>query len=118
MTTYSKKLQDPRWQKKRLEILQRDNWTCQSCGDKSETLHVHHKWYEKSVEPWDYKGPCLVTLCNSCHDLEHKVSDDCHKILARSIMCKGLLSQSFIAIAEAIRDMDDKKFSETFGLTL
>ena len=26
---YSKLLQDPRWQKKRLEIMQRDNFTCQ-----------------------------------------------------------------------------------------
>ena len=32
---YSEKLKDPRWQKKRLEILERDNFRCQYCGDKN-----------------------------------------------------------------------------------
>lgn len=31
---YSQKLLDPRWQRKRLEILQRDDFTCQVCSDK------------------------------------------------------------------------------------
>lgn len=34
--TYSQKLRDPRWQKKRLEILERDSFTCQHCHDHSE----------------------------------------------------------------------------------
>lgn len=29
---YAKKLMDPRWQKKRLEIFKRDGWKCQNCG--------------------------------------------------------------------------------------
>lgn len=27
--TYAEKLKDPRWQKRRLEIFERDDWTCQ-----------------------------------------------------------------------------------------
>jgi hypothetical protein len=64
---YSDKLRDPRWQKRRLEILERDGWACQVCGDKEHTLHVHHKVYEQGKDPWDYDGESLVTLCDFCH---------------------------------------------------
>ena len=43
---YSEKLKNPKWQKKRLEILNRDNFTCIKCGDKETTLQIHHfKYY-------------------------------------------------------------------------
>jgi hypothetical protein len=68
--SYSDKLKDPRWQKKRLEILQRDNWACVSCGSEDVTLHVHHKVYEKNQEPWDIDSSLLITLCEDCHESE------------------------------------------------
>ena len=66
--TYSEKLKDPRWQRKRLEILSRDNFTCRHCKDSQETLHVHHLKYHK--EPWDVDSEYLITLCEWCHELE------------------------------------------------
>ena len=68
--TYGELLTDPRWQKKRLEILKRDHWTCQECGDKKSTLHVHHIYYEENKMPWEYKNNSLITLCGSCHKNE------------------------------------------------
>lgn len=65
--TYAEKLLDPRWQKKRLKILERDNWTCQLCGDKEITLHVHHLKY--SGNPWDVENDNLITYCQCCHSL-------------------------------------------------
>jgi len=65
--TYAEKLRDPRWQKLRLLILERDNWQCTDCLDKTSTLHVHHLDYEKDVEPWDYPEYYLITLCETCH---------------------------------------------------
>lgn len=65
--TYSEKLRDPRWQKKRLDILSRDNFTCQCCGDTETELNVHHKKYKKGKEPWDYPNNFLETLCKHCH---------------------------------------------------
>jgi len=65
MGNYSEKLQDPRWQKKRLKILERDNWTCQKCRDKEASLHVHHLKYHK--EPWEASDDDLITLCKHCH---------------------------------------------------
>jgi hypothetical protein len=66
---YSEKLRDPRWQKKRLKILERDGFTCQDCGDKDSPLHVHHVYYVKGREPWDYPQFSLRTLCEECHSL-------------------------------------------------
>ena len=66
--TYYKLLQDPKWQKKRLEILNRDEFMCQYCGDKDSTLHVHHKSYIYGNAIWDYPESNLITFCESCHD--------------------------------------------------
>ena len=64
---YSDSLKDPRWQKKRLEILNRDDWTCQICGSKDKMLHVHHISYVKGRKPWEYENDLLITLCEKCH---------------------------------------------------
>jgi len=63
---------DPHWQKLRLEILKRDDWTCVSCGNKDKYLHVHHPVYHPySDHPWEYDEDFLVTLCEDCHSDEH-----------------------------------------------
>ena len=69
--TYSELLKDPRWQKKRLEILNRDNFTCQICGHNDRTLHVHHIHYKKGKKPCEYDEESLITLCDDCHEEEH-----------------------------------------------
>jgi len=66
--TYAEKLRDPRWQKKRLEIMQRDQFTCQHCQDKASTLNVHHATYVKGWEPWEYPPHMLITVCEPCHE--------------------------------------------------
>jgi len=68
---YQSFLLDPRWQKKRLEIFARDEWRCVRCGNKAETLHVHHAYYIKDAMPWDHPGHCLSTVCATCHADEH-----------------------------------------------
>lgn len=65
--TYSEKLKDPRWQKKRLLILEKYKFSCRECGDESKTLHVHHKFYKKNANPWDYEDFELDALCEDCH---------------------------------------------------
>jgi hypothetical protein len=67
---YLEKLRDPRWQKMRLEIMQRDEFTCQNCRDTSTTLNVHHRRYRRGADPWDYDLRDLVTLCEFCHESE------------------------------------------------
>lgn len=66
MSNYSSMLRDPRWQRKRLEIMQRDNFTCIACGDKKSPLTVHHKEYAKTL--WNVPDEELQTLCKFCHE--------------------------------------------------
>lgn len=66
--SYSQKLKSPKWQRKRLEILQRDDFTCQMCSDTENQLHIHHKNY--TGEPYDAPEGDLITLCLHCHEAE------------------------------------------------
>lgn len=66
--TYAEKLRDPRWQRRRLEIMQRDGFKCRDCQDAGRTLNVHHLAYVKGWEPWDYGDEYLMTLCEKCHE--------------------------------------------------
>ncbi len=66
---YADKLKNPKWQKKRLEILQRDGFECQFCKSTENTLHVHHDLYAKGREPWDYPDSIFKTLCYKCHSV-------------------------------------------------
>lgn len=78
---YGVKLQDPRWQKKRLEILDRDGFACQLCKDKESTLHVHHLKYIGD-NPWDTPDSLLITVCEACHEAEHMNLDQLSKKIA------------------------------------
>lgn len=73
--SYSEKLKDPRWQKKRLQIMDRDGFKCQLCDDEKSTLNVHHKYYIFGRDPWDYNDELLITLCESCHETEENCKD-------------------------------------------
>lgn len=55
----------PAWQKRRLEILSRDNFTCQLCGDTKTELQVHH--IEYGSNPLETPSEQLITLCADCH---------------------------------------------------
>ena len=77
--TYSELLKDPRWQKMRLFIMERDNFSCISCGDTEQTLNVHHLAYRKNTKIWDYDSSEFITLCEECHsyisqNVEHSIS--------------------------------------------
>jgi len=67
--TYGEQLKDPRWQRKRLEIMERDNFTCKNCGSQDKQLHVHHGAYLTGHKVWEYHEWALHTLCNICHSV-------------------------------------------------
>lgn len=68
--TYAERLRHPRWQRRRLEVMGRDNFRCVECGDEETELHVHHKTYVWGREPWDYPLDNFATLCARCHGLQ------------------------------------------------
>lgn len=99
--TYSEKLKDPRWQKKRLEILERDMWICQKCFDDEKTLHVHHRVYDRKYEnPWEYPADLLVTLCEDCHSQE--ASENWDKLMKE--MGRILKRQFFLSDVKRIME--------------
>lgn len=95
---YSDKLKDPRWQKKRLEVLNRDDFTCQICCDNRKTLHVHHRRYIKNKDPWDYPDQLLVTLCEDCHESETNFINEALQVLCDEVRAK-FFSHDIITIA-------------------
>ena len=68
--SYAEMLKDPRWQKKRLEVMQRDGFRCQHCLSEDKSLQVHHLVYHKNYKPWEYENEELITLCHRCHEIE------------------------------------------------
>lgn len=89
--TYSEKLRDPRWQKVRLKVFERDSWACTACGDNANTLHVHHKLYEAGKEPWDYSQEYLLTLCERCHNKEYNDRSQIERRLLTELKRAGYL---------------------------
>jgi len=75
------------WQKKRLEILNRDNFTCYDCGDTKTQLHVHHEDYLKNTEPWEYPNEYYTTLCSVCHKNLHSIKGELMKVLYENFRC-------------------------------
>lgn len=105
--TYLEKLKDPRWQKKRLEVLSRDDFSCTGCGDNSSTLHVHHISYQGN-NPWDTDLDLLRTLCEYCHNEETKDLVKSEKYLSKTLKDKGFISTDFNSLAEFIKNMPVK----------
>lgn len=71
---YQRLLRDPRWQRRRLEVLNEANWRCQdaACGRHDRTLEVHHCYYLYGVKPWDYPRNAFLALCEDCHQRRQK----------------------------------------------
>ncbi len=66
--SYKEKYLDPRWQKMRLQIMERDGFACTVCGETKLTLNVHHEEYWPGRDPWEYHPNILLTLCVRCHE--------------------------------------------------
>jgi hypothetical protein len=104
-SAYSEKLKDPRWQKMRLKILERDDFACQICGDSEETLHVHHKRYVWGNDPWDYPDEVFATLCEECHDDVSMSKKEAEGKLLDAVRMNVLSPHNVECIAEALEVM-------------
>ncbi len=72
---YWELLRDPQWQRKRLEVMERAEFRCDTCEATDKTLNVHHRLYRKSALPWEYADHELVCLCEDCHEQEHHIRE-------------------------------------------
>ena len=112
MSAYWEKLRDPRWQKKRLEVMQAKDFCCEICGDGESILNVHHKAYFKGKEPWEYLNEQLACLCESCHENNHEKIDSL-KYLCSLLPLDGPGSNGGICILlTGLLDLDYEKSLE------
>lgn len=66
---YANKLKDPRWQRRRLEVMSRADFKCEECSNDRMELHIHHLRYQG--DPWEARDEDLRCLCSSCHGKKH-----------------------------------------------
>jgi hypothetical protein len=115
--TYAEQLKSPKWQKKRLEILERDKFTCLACGDTEKQLHVHHGIYIKNKMAWEYDNVTLHTLCCVCHEeagfwideLKTQISyaipkGNIFNMASKLLNCQRVLSELDIKIIDTVLD--------------
>ncbi len=106
--TYAEKLKDPRWQKRRLHVMEAANFCCQSCYNEKKTLHVHHVLYRKGAQPWEYADHELKCLCEDCHLIEEEGREAILLELASIWDCDPKI------IAEGIKSLKQRlHFSDT-----
>jgi 5-methylcytosine-specific restriction endonuclease McrA len=103
VSEYGEKLKDPRWQKKRLELLNRDKWTCQVCLSEEHTLHIHHRRYVKELLPWEYPDHMMVTLCEFCHANEGEQMFEAIKELIFNLKDAGIHSHQVRNLTSAFK---------------
>lgn len=111
---YSQKLRDPRWQKKRLEIMSRDEFTCRICGDNESTLNVHHFTY--SGEPWDVDSGKLLTICEPCHEREHKERSNSEVEMLKVLKSMNTFSFDIEQLSEALSSLKMIGFDDVSGV--
>lgn len=105
--TYHQKRQDPRWQKRRLEIMSAANFKCEECDSADDTLSVHHSHYFKDTEPWDYPASLLHCLCDGCHverqNVEESLKIEMMKVL-RFVPTKRMKAVFWRVMSEALAE--------------
>lgn len=108
---YADKYRHPNWQRRRLEIMDRDGFVCAWCGAKDVMLSVHHKSY-KSCEIWDYPDDDLVTLCDTCHQTETEVLNHWKKSAYRFLLDRvegSVALGNLLSIAELLFSANENK---------
>ena len=109
MSNWSAKLKDPRWQKLRLKVMERDGWKCVICDSNDKVLHVHHIVYDRrNPNPWEYDAETLQTLCRECHKVRQELIDNAAnalKLALKNVPTDRVKLIAQVIFEEAMRDM-------------
>lgn len=104
---YLEQSKHPKWQKKRLEILSRDNFACLKCKETEKELHVHYKFYETGKKIWEYEDWALVTLCSDCHKYEHDNLDAIKKEFYDDLGMAHFTTWHYNALSNILHHIND-----------
>ena len=66
--SYTAKLGDPRWHAKRDSIMRKRGVFCENCKRSGIVLQLHHNFYDRGKEPWEYDDSVFKVLCKACHE--------------------------------------------------
>ena len=113
MVTYSEKLRDPRWQRIRIDVWRRAGCMCEACGNDKESLEVHHCYYEKGKEPWDYPLSCFLLLCESCHSEWHEEKQKLERTFAEFYSSDLLQARGLVTGFKASNNHMDVRFADS-----
>lgn len=78
--------------------MERDNFACRSCHSKEKTLNVHHGYYARGADPWDYPDDALTTQCEECHE---EISELMKLIGRHGTRVEQLRSTAMVMMAQA-----------------
>ena len=106
--TYAEQLQQPEWNARRWEIIERAGLKCEECGTDKGPLHVHHKYYEKGKMAWEYPDEALICLCDHHHKLKH-IPDCCHTPLYQAVYDVDCRSEILLPIMAKFCPLCGKK---------
>ncbi len=102
LVTYSDLLKHPKWQQRRLRVLERAGFACERCSNAERELHAHHKHYIRGHKPWEYEDALLECLCETCHTEAHANLDELGMLVGLQPSAKLPLLTA--AVASAIED--------------
>lgn len=73
--SYGEYLASDVWKSKRDDAITMAGGTCQLCGERPESIDVHHNTYSTR---WGEEGQeCLTVLCRGCHSMFHEMRSRC-----------------------------------------
>ncbi len=101
----------PKWQKKRLQVLNRDGFKCRLCDDTETALHVHHLKYTQKL-PQDEPIENLITYCSDCHSVVEYFKQNNNNV----VICKVLkFTSPQIPTAFIVKTTDNNLFFGNFN---
>lgn len=81
--SYAEQLKDVRWQRKRLELQEARGWKCERCeASGNDQLHIHHRFYSRSLMAWEYPPWGYQALCAACHEAVQAKLESIHESVA------------------------------------
>lgn len=113
--SYADLLRDPRWQRKRLEVFERADFTCQLCGDVETELQVHHLRYIRGRRPWEYPLDDLACLCRPCHERQPRTQAGLEQV--GDIMRRVLSDAAALARQLGRHSREWQRILDRFGIT-
>jgi hypothetical protein len=112
--TYWEMLKDPRWQQMRLRVMEREQFMCQECGDGTTTLNVHHTYYERGKDPWDYPAESLHCLCEPCHAQASEERQKLLFVLAELSVSQQCMVRGFVEGFRLANNLQDSAVPESY----